>query len=80
VLSLKEIENDRSLRENGTIVEVEQIKRGKYLTVGMPMKFSDFTPEIKGAPLLGQDTDPILAGLGYTQEQIVKLRNDKVVA
>ena len=60
--------------------EVEQIKRGKYLTVGMPMKFSDFTPEIKGAPLLGQDTDPILAGLGYTQEQIVKLRNDKVVA
>lgn len=46
----------------------------------MPMKFSDFTPEIKGAPLLGQDTDPILAGLGYTQEQIVKLRNDKVVA
>ena len=47
VLSLKEIENDHSLRENGTIVEVEQIKRGKYLTVGMPMKFSDFTPEIK---------------------------------
>lgn len=79
VLSMKEIENDKSLRENGTIVEVEQIKRGTYLTVGMPMKFSDFTPQIKGAPLLGQDTDPILQDLGYTDEEISNLRSAEVI-
>lgn len=80
VLSMLEIENEPSLRKNGTIVEVEQIKRGKYLTVGVPMKFSDFTPQIKGAPLLGEDTDPILEELGYTQQEIVKLRESNVVA
>ncbi len=80
VLSMKEIENDPSLRQNGTIVEVEQLERGSYLTVGMPMKFSDFIPQIKGAPLLGQDTDPILEKLGYSEEQIAALRANKVVA
>lgn len=80
VLSMKEIENDASLRQNGTIVEVQQVERGSYLTVGVPMKFSDFTPQIKGAPLLGQDTDPILQSLGYTQEKIAALRAGQVVA
>lgn len=80
VLSMKEIENDASLRQNGTIVEVPQIERGSYLTVGMPMKFSDFMPQIKGAPLLGQDTDPILKSLGYSDEEIVQLRDAQVVA
>lgn len=80
VLSMLEIENEPSLRKNGTIVEVEQIKRGTYLTVGVPMKFSDYTPVIKGAPLLGQDTDPILQELGYSQPEIVKLRESSVVA
>lgn len=80
VLSMKEIENDASLRQNGTIVEVPQIEHGSYLTVGMPMKFSDFMPQIKGAPLLGQDTDPILKSLGYSDEEIVQLRDAQVVA
>ena len=76
---MKEIENDASLRQNGTIVEVQQVERGSYLTVGVPMKFSDFTPQIKDAPLLGQDTDPILQSLGYTQEEIAALRAGQVV-
>lgn len=80
VLSMLEIKNEPSLRKNGTIVEVEQIERGSYLTVGVPMKFSDFTPQIKGAPLLGQDTDPILRDLGFSEEEIAKLRESKVVA
>ncbi len=80
VLSMLEIKNDESLRKNGTIVEVEQIERGSYLTVGMPMKFSDFTPQIKGAPLLGQDTDVVLQELGYTNAEIADLRGKNVVA
>ncbi len=80
VLSMLEIENEPSLRQNGTIVEVEQIERGSYLTVGVPMKFSDFTPNIKGAPLLGQDTDPVLHDLGYSDAEIATLRQSNVVA
>lgn len=69
VLSMKEIAEDKSLRESNSIVEVEQPKRGKYLTVGCPMKFSSFTPEIKSAPLLGEHTDEVLAELGIAQNK-----------
>lgn len=76
---MKEIAEDKSLRESNSIVEVEQPKRGKYLTVGCPMKFSSFTPEIKSAPLLGEHTDEVLAELGYSAEQIASMRTNKVI-
>lgn len=79
VLSMLEIKNDESLRKCGTIVEVEQPKRGKFLTVGCPSKFSSFKPEIKSAPLLGEHTDEVLAELGYTTEEITELRKRHVV-
>jgi formyl-CoA transferase len=79
VLSMKEIANDPALRASGTVVEVQQEKRGSYLTVGSPIKFSGFTPRITGAPLLGENTDEVLAMLGYSAEQIAKIRKDKVV-
>jgi formyl-CoA transferase len=79
VLSMKEIANDPALRASGTVVEVDQEKRGKYLTVGSPIKFSGFTPKITGAPLLGEHTDEVLTKLGYTAEQIAKMRRDKIV-
>src|SRR5215469_3824960 len=68
VLSMKEIANDESLRKSGTIVEVDHKARGKYLTVGSPIKFSDMKPEITGSPLLGEHTEEVLAGLGYSFE------------
>jgi formyl-CoA transferase len=79
VLSMKEIANDKSLRESGTITEVDHPQIGKYLTVGSPIKFSDFKPEISASPLLGQHTNEVLADLGYTQEQITKLHDAKAV-
>ncbi|MGD9879657.1 MAG: CoA transferase, partial [Reyranella sp.] len=79
VLSMKEIAYDPALRASGSIVEVDQEKRGKYLTIGSPVKFSSFKPDITGAPLLGEHTDEVLAGLGYGAEQIAKLHRDKVV-
>ena len=79
VLSMKDIAYDEALRASGTVVEVQQKKRGTFLTVGSPIKFSGFTPEITGAPLLGEHTDEVLAGLGYTQAAIDRLRESKVV-
>jgi formyl-CoA transferase len=79
VLSMKEIANDPALRASGTVVEVQQENRGSYLTVGSPIKFSGFTPKITGAPLLGEHTAEVLTKLGYSGEQIAKLRREKVV-
>ena len=79
VLSMKEIAYDPALRASGTIVEVPHKQRGAYLTVGSPIKFSDFTPEITGSPLLGEHTGEVLAGLGYTPEHIARLRQANVL-
>ncbi|TMG97241.1 MAG: formyl-CoA transferase, partial [Betaproteobacteria bacterium] len=41
ILSMKEIANEPSLRKTGTVVEVDHPTRGRYLTVGNPIKMSD---------------------------------------
>jgi formyl-CoA transferase len=79
VLSMKDLAHDPFLRASGSIVEVQHETRGPYLTVGCPMKFSGFTPNITGAPLLGEHTDEVLTELGYSGEEIAKLRGEKVV-
>ena len=60
VLSLKEISEDESLRQTGTIVDVEHPERGNYLTVGNPIKLSDSPSDVVRSPLLGEHTDEIL--------------------
>lgn len=79
VLSMKEIAHDPALRASGMIVEVPHKERGPYLTVGCPVKFSDFTPTITASPLLGEHTDEVLTGLGYGPAEIAKLRDKGVL-
>lgn len=79
VLSMKEIAADPSLRASGTIAEVDHKERGKYLTVGSPIKFSDMKVEIKGSPLLGEHTDEVLESLGYSSKDIAALHEKQVV-
>src|SRR3954447_26250816 len=79
VMSMKELAVDPALREAGSVVEVDQKGRGSFLTVGSPIKFSAFKPEIKGAPLLGEHTDEVLAQLGYDADTIAEFHKNKVV-
>jgi formyl-CoA transferase len=74
ILSMQELAAEPSLRATGTIVEVDHPKRGKYLTVGNPIKLSDSLTEVKRSPLLGEHTDEVLAALGYLPGQIERLR------
>ncbi|RQR45747.1 formyl-CoA transferase [Burkholderia sp. Bp9140] len=74
ILSMKEIAEDESLRRTGTIVEVDHPVRGKYLTVGNPIKLSDSPTEVTRSPLLGEHTDEVMVELGYSPAQIDALR------
>ena len=70
ILSMKEIAEEPSLRATGTVVEVDHPTRGKYLTVGNPIKLSDSPTEVKRSPLLGEHTEEVLAELGYSAGEI----------
>ncbi len=80
ILSMKEIAAEPSLRETGTIVEVDHPERGKYLTVGCPIKMSDSEVDVTRSPLLGEHSDEILTSvLGYSDDEVAALRSSKVI-
>jgi formyl-CoA transferase len=72
---MKEIAEEPSLRATGTVVEVDHPTRGKYLTVGNPVKMSDSLTEVKRSPLLGEHTDEILSKvLGYKADELADIK------
>jgi formyl-CoA transferase len=75
ILSMKELAEEPSLRKTGTVVEVDHPTRGKYLSVGNPIKLSDNISEVKRSPLLGEHTEEILGKvLGYNAKQIAEIK------
>ena len=79
ILSMKELAEDQSLRATGTVVEVDHPTRGKYLSVGNPIKLSD-QPDLEGgpsaSPLLGEHTDEILRQvLGFSDHQVAEIHD-----
>jgi formyl-CoA transferase len=74
ILSMKELANEPSLRATGTVVEVDHPKRGKYLSVGNPIKMSDSPTDVTRSPLLGEHTDEVLAQLGFSPDDVAQLR------
>ena len=79
ILSMKELIEDESLRATGTIVEVDHPERGKYFSVGNPIKMSDSPSEVTRSPLLGEHTDEVLSQLGFSPEDVAGLRAEGAV-
>jgi formyl-CoA transferase len=79
ILSMKELAEEPSLRATGTVVEVDHPKRGKYLSVGNPIKLSDSVTQVTRSPLLGEHTAEVLGELGYKAQDIAALRTQKVI-
>ncbi|MDX1485619.1 MAG: formyl-CoA transferase [Alphaproteobacteria bacterium] len=80
ILSMKELAEEQSLRDTGTVVEVDHPTRGKYLTVGNPVKLSESPAKVTRSPLLGEHTDEILRDfLGYSEEEVREIRDSGAV-
>ena len=77
VLSMKELAEEPSLRATGTVVEVDHPERGKYLTVGSPVKLSDSPVVVERSPLLGEHTEEILTDvLGLDPAEVAAAKAD----
>ena len=75
ILSMKELAEDQSLFATGTMVEVDHPTRGKYLSVGNPIKLSASPSEVKRSPLLGEHTEEILRDvLDYSPQEIAAIK------
>ena len=79
ILSMKELAGEPSLRATGTIVEVDHPERGKYLTVGNPIKLSDSPTDVQRSPLLGEHTDEVLAEIGLSSAEIAAAKEENAV-
>jgi formyl-CoA transferase len=79
ILSMEELAAEASLRASGTVVELDHPTRGKYLSVGNPIKMSDSVSEVTRSPLLGEHTDEVLNELGLTAAEIAALRAERVI-
>jgi formyl-CoA transferase len=80
ILSMKEIAEEPSLRKTGTVVEVDHPTRGKYLTVGNPIKMSDSITDVRRSPLLGEHTEEILGKeLGYSKAEIAEIKTSGAI-
>ncbi len=75
ILSMKELAEEKSLRDSGTVVEVDHPKRGKYLSVGNPIKLSASPSDVVRSPLLGEHTDEILRQvLRYDDTRVAEIK------
>lgn len=79
VLSTKELLEDDTLADLGTVVEVDHPERGEFKTVGCPLRLSDSPVEVESSPLLGEHTTEVLTSLGYSTDDIDTFRTEKVV-
>lgn len=75
VHDLSEVVADPQVGHRNMILEVEHPKFGKVRQPGIPIKLSDTPGQIRyTAPLVGEHNEEILASIGYSNEEIEKLR------
>ena len=80
ILSMKELAEEPALRATGTVVEVDHPNRGKYLTVGNPIKLSDSPADVRRSPLLGEHTEEVLRTLvGLSDAEIEAARKQGAI-
>jgi len=78
--TLEEVEHDPQVRARKMIVELDAPGGQKVKQVGISVKLSETPGSIRSlAPALGQHTDEVLTGLGYTLEQVAKWREEGAV-
>jgi crotonobetainyl-CoA:carnitine CoA-transferase CaiB-like acyl-CoA transferase len=74
VRSMAEALDVGELGERGMLAEYQDETFGRVRSVALPLHVGGFEPMYRSGPSLGQDTDAILAELGYAPADVTRLR------
>lgn len=75
ILDPEDFESDPHVKAREMVIELDHPKFGKVKQVGFAPKLSDTPAGFRNfTPALGEHTDEVLAGLGYTAAQISELK------
>ena len=80
VQSIPEVVEDPQVLANNYLIHVDHPNYGPLKTMGFPWDLSE-TPASwrRGAPKLGEHTEEVLLEIGYSREEIAKLREEGVI-
>ena len=80
VQTFEDIVEDPQVEHNELLATVRYPGLGDVRVVGVPVRFSDTPGTIRlGPPTVGQDTDEVLASVGYSPEEVGALRSEGCV-
>jgi crotonobetainyl-CoA:carnitine CoA-transferase CaiB-like acyl-CoA transferase len=80
VYTYKDLFDDPQVVVNEMVVTQDHPVAGPIRVVGIPVKLTRTPGQIRTpAPLLGEHTEEILASLGYSEAEITRLRDERVV-
>ena len=79
VLETNELQNNPQLQARNMVLETEAGTK-KLNTIGATIKFSaSENQQPKSAPKFGQNTDEVLAQLGFSNEQLIELKQKGII-
>ena len=79
VCTAEEAIASEQLKARDMVIFVDDKTAGSTAMPGFVQKFSKTPSSTSSAPLLGEDTCDILAGLGYTNEEILKMEENNII-
>jgi crotonobetainyl-CoA:carnitine CoA-transferase CaiB-like acyl-CoA transferase len=79
VLTRSQLIDHPQVHASASLAEYQHPQAGRLRQARPAARFDDVVPEVRPAPLLGADTDQVLAENGFTRREIAALRADGIV-
>jgi crotonobetainyl-CoA:carnitine CoA-transferase CaiB-like acyl-CoA transferase len=80
VQDIDEVFSDPHVRHRQMVIEVDHPQYGKVKQIGFPVKLSDTPWKVRiPVALMGEHTGEVLSELGYSEDEINKLREEGVI-